>query len=316
MNSLDSANLILPAPGVSRNSASNTEARRSSDHQNEDVSVNHVSWGKTSENSRCLQALLRCKKFLFIATCNASTLRDEDRVLELEQCTQHQGIEILGEQEHHIIHDDPIEFRKVCSRYLVTSSGWRNEAQASQGGVGLLLGQKARKALLKAKRISKRIMTVEFNGNPQTTVIVVYAPTNCADEVEVEGFYNDMSNTLQDFPAHNFLACIGDFNARLGPDVVPFTYHDVTNRNGKYLVESKLLGNPPEVEDLDEEIPNIFEDLDINDGLFTVEELKEVKSSLRIGKAAGPDAIPREVFKLCGFDNICLDFCNQALIKK
>ena len=51
----------------------------------------------------------------------------------------------------------------------------------------------------------------------------------------------------------------------------------------------KLLGNPPEVEDLDEEIPKIFEDLDINDGLFTVEELKEVKSSLKIGKAAGPE---------------------------
>ena len=64
----------------------------------------------------------------------------------------------------------------------------------------------------------------------------------------------------------------------------------------------KLLGNPPEVEDVDEEIPNILEDLDINDGLFTIEELKKVKSSLKIGKkAAGPDAIPSEVFKLCDF---------------
>lgn len=177
--------------------------------------------GETSENSRCLQALLRCKKSLFIATYNTKTLRDEDRVLELEQCTQHQGIEILGVQEYRIINDDPIEFRKVGSSYLVTSSGWRNEAQASQGGVGLLLSQKARKALLKAKRISKRIMTAEFDGNPKTTVIVVYAPTNCADEVEVEEFYNDLR----------------DFNARLGPDEVPFTYHDVTNRNGKYFVE-------------------------------------------------------------------------------
>ena len=95
-------------------------------------------------------------------------------------------------QEHRIIHDDPIEFRKVGSSYLVTSSGWKNEAQASQGGVGLLLSQKARKALLKTKRISKRIMTAEFDGNPKTTVIVVYAPTNCADEVEVEEFYNDL----------------------------------------------------------------------------------------------------------------------------
>ena len=85
-------------------------------------------------------------------------------------------------------------------------------------------------------------MTAEFDGNPKTTVIVVYAPTNCADEVEVEEFYNDLRDTLQDVPAHNFLACIGDFNARLGPDEVPFTYHDVTNRNGKYLAVKKRPG--------------------------------------------------------------------------
>lgn len=35
-------------------------------------------------------------------------------------------------------------------------------------------------------------MTAEFDGNPKTTVIVVYAPTNCADEVKVEEFYNDL----------------------------------------------------------------------------------------------------------------------------
>ena len=132
MNSLDSANPILPAPGMCRNSASNTKARRSSDHQNDNVSVNHVSWGKTSVNSRCLQALLHCKRILFIATYNANTLRDEDRVLELEQCTQHQGIEILGVQEHRIIHDDPIEFREVGSSYLVTSSESSTESQANQ----------------------------------------------------------------------------------------------------------------------------------------------------------------------------------------
>ena len=32
-----------------------------------------------------------------------------------------------------------------------------------------------------------------------------YAPTNWADEVEVEEFYNDLRYTLQDVPAHNFL---------------------------------------------------------------------------------------------------------------
>ena len=80
-------------------------------------------------------------------------------------------------------------------------------------------------------------MIAEFDGNPKTTVIVVYAPTNEADEEEVEVFYRDLRNTLQDVPAHNFLAIIGDLNARLGPEDAPFTFHAETNRNGKYLSE-------------------------------------------------------------------------------
>ena len=77
----------------------------------------------------------------------------------------------------------------------------------------------------------------------------------------------------------------------------------------------KLLGETPDVEEPDEEIPNIFEDLDINDEPFTLDEFRKVKTSLKLGKAAGPDNIPPEVFKCCDFDEICLQFCNDALTK-
>ena len=77
----------------------------------------------------------------------------------------------------------------------------------------------------------------------------------------------------------------------------------------------KLLSEPPEVDDPDEEIPNIFEDLEIRDDPFDLNEYRKVKASLKLGKAAGPDEIPPEVFKSCDFDQICLDFCNDALIK-
>ena len=76
-----------------------------------------------------------------------------------------------------------------------------------------------------------------------------------------------------------------------------------------------LLGSTPDVEDPDEVIPTIFDDLDIKDDLFTLDEYRKVKSSLKIGKAAGPDNIPPEVFKFCDFDNICLSFCNKALLE-
>ena len=76
-----------------------------------------------------------------------------------------------------------------------------------------------------------------------------------------------------------------------------------------------MLGEPPTVEDPDEEIPTIFEDLDINDEPFTLEEFRKTKASLKSGKAAGPDNIPPEVFKACDFDEICLKFCNKALME-
>ena len=76
-----------------------------------------------------------------------------------------------------------------------------------------------------------------------------------------------------------------------------------------------LLGSPPDVEDPDEEIPTVFEDLDIKDDPFTLDEFRKVKSSIKIGKAAGPDEIPPDVYRSCDFDEICLDFCNRALME-
>ena len=56
----------------------------------------------------------------------------------------------------------------------------------------------------------------------------------------------------------------------------------------------------------------IFNQLDIKDDMFTIGEFRKVKSSLKTGKAAGPDEIPPEIFKSCDFGEMCLDFCNRA----
>lgn len=521
-----------------------------------------------SEPKEDTKALLRCKQQFLISTLNVETLlKDGDnREAELDHCRKAINIEIMGVQEHRKIHPDPITFKRIGSSCLVTSSGWRNSVQAAQGGVGLLLGPKARKAILKVRSISSRVLIAEFDGNPKTSVIVVYSPTNTSDEDQVKEFYDTLRNTISDVPAHNFLVVMGDFNARLGPEKVPFTLHDKTNRNGSYMAEllsefgliatntqfrkkkgklwtfrdrasddlrqldyilvrqkwrnsvhnseayntfntvgsdhrvvsakvkmslrtskhnkkvrfdwqqltkssemqerytvtvrnryqvlesddngtryekfveankeamkeclperrrrktalrssepsvvaarheaekaqlqmeadqsdrskdswkqalnnlyaaydrvkeqeleghirniesthgaqkygeawktvneitgrkrskegqvagcspeervstwfthfKKLLGKPPEVEDTDEEITNIYQDLDIKDDLFTLEEYRKVKSTLKVGKAAGPDEIPPEVYKSCDFDEICLDFCNRALLE-
>ena len=164
-------------------------------------------------------AILRCRKPIVIASFNSCTARKEERRIELAHCADSCQVEILGIQEHRIVHEEEeIKFEKIEDYHLVTSSAWRNERQASQGGVGLLLSNRAKSALRSVESISKRILVAEFESNPVTTAIVIYSPTNVAPEEEVLEFYNELTSVLASVPAHNFLAILGDFNARLGPE--------------------------------------------------------------------------------------------------
>lgn len=84
----------------------------------------------------------------------------------------------------------------------------------------------------------------EFHGNPGSTVIVVYSPTNVAPSEEAEKLYEDLRNLLRDVPAHNFLMVLGVLNARFGPEDVLFTYHDTTNQllsETGFLTDNTLL---------------------------------------------------------------------------
>ena len=53
----------------------------------------------------------------------------------------------------------------------------------------------------------------------------------------------------------------------------------------------KKLGSPQEVDKPGKEIPVNYEDLKIEDGPFMEAEFKKVKTSLKLGKTAGPDVI-------------------------
>ena len=110
----------------------------------------------------------------------------------------------------------------------------------------MLLSPLASKALINTEKISPRIMIANFKGNPQTTVISCYSPTNVHDEIEVEDFYNELAAVVRQLPKHTFIVIGGDFNAQLGKsDDNRYTYHTTTNRNGtmlqNFLTENKLI---------------------------------------------------------------------------
>ena len=60
------------------------------------------------------------------------------------------------------------------------------------------------------------MISVHFQGKPfNITVIQVYAPTNNAEEAEVERFYEDLQDLLELKPKKDVLFIIGDWNAKV-----------------------------------------------------------------------------------------------------
>ena len=80
---------------------------------------------------------------------------------------------------------------------------------------------------------------------------------------------------------------------------------------------SSLLGQPPVVENADEEIKTIHGPLevDVSTEPFSLEEYRIAKTSIKEGKACGEDKVAPEVLKRCDLDLIVLDFCNRALTR-
>ena len=70
-------------------------------------------------------------------------------------------------------------------------------------GVGILLSCKAGNAFCKVEVISDRVMTATFAANLQTTIIVIYSPTNVTtNDAEVEEFYNHLRRTIANALTH------------------------------------------------------------------------------------------------------------------
>ena len=199
---------------------------------------------KRSDKCKQVPTFMSKTKAIKIATFNTRTIRENWRVEELEHHAGKQGIEIVGIQEHRIVHEDSIRYKQLDKYHLITSSAWRNSAQAAVGGVGVLISKKAEKALSSVKPISDRILKATFQGNPATTIIVAYSPTNTGNgSEEINKFYEDLRGAIDSSPPHNMTIILGDMNAKLGPEHSRFPFHDKTNQNGQMLSDFVLEKN-------------------------------------------------------------------------
>ena len=86
-----------------------------------------------------------------------------------------------------------------------------------RNGVALIFNERVQNTVLGCNLKNDRMISVGFQGKPFTiTVIQVYASTSNAKEAEVEWFYEDLQDLLEQTPKKYVLFIIGDWNAKVG----------------------------------------------------------------------------------------------------
>ena len=86
-----------------------------------------------------------------------------------------------------------------------------------RNGVGLIVNKRVRNAVLGCSLKNDRVICVHFQGKPfNITVTQAHAPTNNAEEAEVEQFYEDLQDLLELTPQKDVLFIIGDWNTKVG----------------------------------------------------------------------------------------------------
>ena len=80
-----------------------------------------------------------------------------------------------------------------------------------RNGVAIMVNKRVRNAVLGCNLQNDRMISVHFQGKPfNITVIQVYAPTNNAEEAEIEWFYEDLQDLLELAPKKAVLFTTGD----------------------------------------------------------------------------------------------------------
>ena len=91
-----------------------------------------------------------------------------------------------------------------------------------RNGAAIMVNKRVQNAVLGCNLKNDRMISVCFQGTPfNITVIQVYAPTNNAEEAEVEQFYEDLQDLLELTPQKDVFFIIGDWNAKVRSQETP-----------------------------------------------------------------------------------------------
>ena len=123
---------------------------------------------------------------------------------------------------------------------------WRNNNKGSEKedkhehGVGFLVHKDIVNTVLGCRLVSSRLITIHLRAVPfNITGLQAYTLTSDYD-IEIEEFYDQLQNVIDQTPKKDILCVQGDWNAKVGRDACDFScgpFCNDTNERGLRLLE-------------------------------------------------------------------------------
>ena len=152
-----------------------------------------------------------------IGAWNVQTMYETGKLHAVEGEFEKYGLAILGISEARWNGKGK---RRLRNGKLLLYCG-REEGETHQSGVALMLSRQASNSLIDWEGHGDRILRASFRSSRQRLhldIILVYAPTNEADEDTKEQFYARLTAVLDQRPRRNMVIVMGDLNAKVGDD--------------------------------------------------------------------------------------------------
>ena len=156
---------------------------------------------------------IRARNNISIGTWNVRTLRPDGKMEELTHEIQRYKWNILG----------LCEVRWKNRGEITTLEGhkfyYSGKEDKHEQGVGFLVQKDIANTVMGCQPISSRLITIRLRASPfNISIVQVYAPTSDYEDEEVEDFYNQLQEVVEQVPKKDILVVQGDWNAKVGED--------------------------------------------------------------------------------------------------
>ena len=167
------------------------------------------------EVCRPTDPLLKPRHMIQIGNWNVRTMYATGKTEQIARELRNNKLKIMGISEARWTGSGKMTTR---TGETVIYSG-REEGEAHESGVAIMLAKGIEKTLLEWNPVSDRIITARFNSNHiKLTVIHAYAPTNEADDENKDLFYDQLQEEVDNAKKHDMMIVTGDMNAKVGND--------------------------------------------------------------------------------------------------